>query len=276
MRMAQTIKELELDAPEDKQDQETETTVESLAKEMGWRDDWDGPEENYVSADQFIRNAKKIQDALTNSVHHLKEDVQTMRSKMEDMAVSTGRQLAQATDQIRKRLEAEKLEAVEEGDREKYVKADSKLKELDTSPAQEEKKAPTQRERDFQEKYVKFQNDNSSWWEKDDEMTAYAISMGQGLFAANNNISADEYYQKVHNLVRRHFPERFENMNKGRPPAVSGDKPAKKGKMSAWDKVVQDYPEAQQIFQNFVEDGVFKDTNEAREKYAQRVLNQEA
>lgn len=253
---------------EEELEDKTEGEIEQLAEELGWNPDWEGPEEEKVSASDYIRRQQKILRQSSDDISSLRGNVDQLKSQMQKMAEQQGKTLTKALESQRQRLLEERDKAVEAGDTEAFKKADKQLNELtDEGETKEDPKTAA-----FQKGFVDFKSRNE-WFEKDAFLTKEALSSAQTIGMMYPDISADEFYQKVEEMVKEAHPQKFAKPS-NKPTEVSGDKPEPAKSKTKWDQLVGQHPEVKDIFAEFVKDGVFKDTKEDREKYANGVLEE--
>lgn len=251
----------------EKEAENTEASVEELAEQLGWNPNWEGPEDERVSAKDYILRQQDILKKSSEDMSSLKDTVTQMRSQMQEMAENQGKEVTRALESQKRRLMEEREKAVTEGDTEAFKKADEALSSLQDAP----KENP--REKEFLEGYKQFQARHKDWWGKDWAMTGMAKNIAEVVGAANPDMSADEFYSTVEEEVKKAYPEKFSQPSH-RPTQVSGDKPPKKSDSTAWNKLMEEFPDAnpEGVFQGFVKQGIYKDTREDREKYAKAVL----
>lgn len=244
-------------------------SVEGIAGEMGWRpkDEWDGDGE-WRDAAEFIRKGHQIQKEKADDSRKLRKEIERMQETMRTLADGQAKQLKQAIDSAKLRLEKERDEAIEVGDKTKVKQVDSELKKLD-----EQKPEPVNdRQKAFESGFNDFKS-RHPWYEKNKEMTASAITFGKSI-ADMGPVDADDYYELIEKHIKRLFPEEFTNPNRAKASPVSADKGTVRSNGSLWDKAIKDYPELNHVFQTFVNDGIYKDTKDARERYAKEVLGE--
>ena len=90
-------------------------------------------------------------------------------------------------------------------------------------PALQEEETPVQNNQEYVEPTVqlderaeKWALDNT-WFQQDDEMTAYAIGLHQKLVKTGVNPQSDEYYETIDARMRKLFPEEFEDLTVEEP-----------------------------------------------------------
>jgi hypothetical protein len=212
------IDDVVIDAPAagdlvvDTQDNPAVDPVIEKAVKAGWtdKDAWieagKDPEE-WVDAAEFERRKP-----LFNRLHKLERAMKDKDAKLE--AVS--RHAAQVAELTRKRvleeLEAKRTAAVEVGDVDAFKEADSELRKV-------EQEKPVVVADEIPEEVRDFAERNSKWFEKDEDMTDYALIRAQKYGAQGK--SRAEFLPLVEADVRRAFAHKFTNPNKEKPAAVS-------------------------------------------------------
>lgn len=198
--------EQEIDEP---QGQESEpVTVEDLASDMGWspKDKWRGAPDDWKPAHEFVRTTANINRGLRDTLKGVQTQVANMARTS---AVMTERAVAAE----RERLQAERKEAFEVGDSAAYEQASEKLATLPTAP---QNLAP---------EVTDFIERNASWWQKDQDATAWAIARSAEL--ERTGIGAARQVSIVEREAKTIFPELFESEPK--PKAAPLNRPGNRG-----------------------------------------------
>lgn len=196
-------------APEGDDEQQAPqlTEVEELAAEMGWtpKDQWKGDEADWKPAKDFVKATKDIN-------RNLSRDMRDLRKQMDGISRTTSAMTERAIAAERERWEAELDRATDEGDRSAVRKATDELNKLEKV-----KPAP-----DTPPEAQDFASRHSSWFNKDQEATAYAIQRA-GHYA-EQGLSAARQLKAVEKDMRELFPELFSDdagkPNPKPPPAV--------------------------------------------------------
>jgi predicted nucleic acid-binding Zn-ribbon protein len=248
---------------------EEKPTVEVLAEKMGWspQDKWRGDPEQWKPADEFILASREIQDRKSSEIHHLKGDLKSLKETMEGMAANFTAQTRKALQEQRKRLQAEFDEAVDNGDKEGARRASTALREVDSQETKDDDQ--TRLLELWQPHAVKFESAHAEVL-KDPEAEIRASELIQKL--AQRGHTPEETYEIVGKSLKREFPEYFTNPNRESPPKVSGETRPTSSDRSAWGRLLKESPEVKGIFAEFVEQGIYKDTKEDRERYAKLAL----
>ena len=216
------------EASEDGHEEGDADPVEALAKEMGWADaeNWKGDPEKHVDAKTFIKNGPEIlkttlrkQDetaAETNA--KLKE----MRESMDEFAKFNRDVEKKSYDRARSDLKAEQRQAVQDGDEDAYDAAEAKIDDLDKAKPTEKPEKDEKAEFDAvgEADLKEFMADNS-WYGADGDVkaTAYAESIAS---VVGQKYQGKAFYEKIIKEVKKEFPEKFSNPNRGRKSNVEG------------------------------------------------------
>jgi len=238
-------------------DLEEEVTFESLAGELGWNPNFQGDDK--IDAVEYLRNTRPIQDNMKHRLDKLQTTVQRM-------AVNQEREVVSRTKKIQDELKAQQLEAVGNADTEAYQAATQQLEQA-TDP----------RQAAFDAGLEEFKSKNA-WYGTDRFMTSDADQIGNALLNSEGNfppMQADDFYAEVLKEVRKRHPEKFANQRRQQSSSVVGDDgpPPNKGNGS-WSQAEKENPGLKAAFQDWVEQGVFKDTKADREKFAKEVMEE--
>lgn len=198
------------------------TEVEALASEMGWK-----PEAQYSGsapwkpARDFIKTEREIS-------RDMRKQVRTLSETVERMAAAGTKQTQRALERQAEELNRAFEQAVENKDTKAAAEAAKGMRELEQEARSSAGFDPADTER-------RFAADNP-WYGKDDEATAYAITISQRL--AGQGKSVAEQLEAASTGVRKRFPELFAdapppNPRKDPPslhsPSAARGKPKEKG-----------------------------------------------
>ena len=246
--------------------------VTKLAVEMGYNPSWNGPEDQKKTPDEYILNTNKALRQASSDVGELKNQVSGMSKTMEEFTANQAKQLKQALDSQRKRLEEERSQAVAEGDTEAFHKLDSELKTLEptipTAPAvNARQQAIEAAERAFEQKHA--------WYNGKDidsvVMTSDAVNLAISLGRSNPDLPADELFKQLEQGMQIKYPEKFASPS-NKPTLLSPNTTPPSKPDSVWSQMLQEYPEAKDVFADAVSKGQFEDTAAGKEKYAKLVM----
>lgn len=193
-------------------------TVEGLAGEMGWRpkEEWKGDLDKWKPAHEYMRATVDVNRKLGNRL----KGVEDQLARVARTSVSiTEREVAKERD----RLLQERKDAFDAGDYETFERADQELKVVAA-------KAP---EPIIPDETHSFIERNASWFQKDQEATAWAINRTNELAATG--LGHARQLAIVEREAKAMFPEFFE-AEKSKPkaaplnaPGSRSASPARKG-----------------------------------------------
>lgn len=198
------------------------TEVEALASEMGWK-----PEAQYSGsapwkpAREFIKTEREIS-------RDMRKQVRTLSETVERMAAAGTKQTQRALERQAEELNRAFEQAVENKDTKAAAEAAKGMRELEQEARSSAGFDPADTER-------RFAADNP-WYGKDDEATAYAITISQRL--AGQGKSVAEQLEAASTGVRKRFPELFADALQTNPrkdppslhaPSAARGKPKEKG-----------------------------------------------
>lgn len=167
------------------------STVEDLASEMGWRphDQWKGDPAAWKPADEFMRNTVSVNRNLSTKLRNVEEQLSNIARTN---AAMTERALAEQ----RQKLLAERQQAFEDGDADKFNAVDKQLTEL--KPVAQPNIPPPEVQ-DFMAR--------NEWFNRDQDATNWAVNKTAEL--AKQGISVAGQLQIVEREARNLFPELF-------------------------------------------------------------------
>jgi len=221
------------------------------------------PKNGFKTPEEFIKDTWKIVKGKSEKEQQMARELASVKQTVEQMAANHTKELIAQKAKIIADLEAERAEAVEEGDKERFNRLERQLEQekrgLDV-PAQP---AANQLPPGFAEEGERFKQKFGAQIDQqaDNELRMFAQTLAPGL-------SAEAFYGQLEARLKKLFPERF--AADIAPPTAGGEK-GKPSSGSAWNKLVREEPEVKRYFSELVEMGVYADTKEAREKYAKQV-----
>lgn len=183
------------DSPDNRGD-DSARILETVAAAMGWspKDQWRGPEDQWIPADKFLMETPKV-------IRELK-DTAKRTVKASDRLVEMER--AKAVKEANARLE----KAREEGDIDEALTAQQDLLEA--------------RQINNPQSHVeKFKTDNADWFEVNQEATDLATAAAQVV--ANRGGGVEEQMKAAEKAVRKAMPELFD-ADSGNTPSQSTPK----------------------------------------------------
>jgi hypothetical protein len=216
--------------------------VEAQARALGWvpEDEYTGNPSKWADAETFLEVHARNNGSLRKAVAKQADELAELRRQMQGMDAAHKRifdlQIKKQKDEFDQQiafLKAQKKEALRAGEHETAADIDDLLDSLrergpelpdlpeGTSPkttpqAQDWRKNPT---------LVEWAGRNP-WFEKDEDMSAYAGGMGQQIRNANPDMPFEALLEEVTKRVKRAFPQKFaagrRNPVEGATPGATG------------------------------------------------------
>jgi hypothetical protein len=261
---------------------------ETEARKMGWRpeEEWDDSgggtwldAKTFTERNEYLKDrGDKILKAeiAKQSAEIAKQNRQigTLGQTIKDLGTHLTKADQRAYQKALKELESKADKAVEEGDPDAYRRAKGEMKDLEqevkAEAKQETKPAPVN-----DPAYDTWLPDNS-WYDQNDDgfdpkMAAFADSIVKQV--ARTGLTGEAYFKRITAEVKKEFPDRFGNQRRRQAPAVEGARPGGGGNgKTAWSKVPKEVQQG--AFKRFVEQGLYEDTKEGREEYAEIYISE--
>lgn len=202
--------------------------IEQRARDMGWvpREEFNGPDENWKSAEDFVRIGENYMPVLRERLGKLEGLINELRAEnsktkgaLQSLADHHRGTWKRQYEKAKKELEDQMAYAVDTGDGEAFRQLKEQERLLDEQAQEENPDAQPQAVPEYHD----FVSRNS-WYGQDPEMTMYANGL-QAILTQHEGVTDDKtFFQEVEKRVRIRFPDRFKNENRDLPPAVeSGD-----------------------------------------------------
>lgn len=191
--------------------------VETLAEQLGWNKDHQGPEK--VDAATYILRSREIQDTmrdhnkdLKNQVGTLHESVKALQEHNENVFKAEINRLESELKQLKKA----KREAVELADVNKVDEIDEQIESIQKNLNKPEKESSREATNPVYDEWVK----DNQWYENDDEMAVFADTVAEQYKGA----PLERVYKIVRQKVQEVFPEKFEQPKQEEKPKEPDDK----------------------------------------------------
>lgn len=267
------VEEIEdVDGVEEGSPQESEAEVS--ARERGWvpEDEWEGPDGKWMPAEDFNEmNSRRLQQAdgiAKAEISRLNGELSELKTTINDLGAYMKKADSRAMEKARAALETEMREAVADGDVEAYDRISDDIKDLadDAEEKVEEAKPDPEGDPAFKEWHG-----SNDWYNEDVDMTVFADNAASIVARNNPGVTGAPFYEKVDKLVKAKFPDKFENTRRNKAPKLEGaNNGTGKGQGGLWAQVDK---EGRDAFSRFVTQGVFDDTKEDRNQYADDYIN---
>lgn len=188
-------------APDPANEVQDTPEVQALAEKMGWkpREQFKGDETQWRPASEFILTEREISRNRKDQLKRLEDSVSRLNSAHE-------RQMQRALAEQERELRLQHEQAIEDNDKEAVRAAERGLREIERQKTEVGPEA-------------RFAAENP-WYNKDDEATAYAVSISQRL--AGQGRSVEDQLKAAAEGVRKRFPELFDDAEKPKPKPQPG------------------------------------------------------
>ena len=224
---------------------------ENKAREMGHRtkEEWveDGKDPDaWVDAGEFLRRAP-----LYEGLHKANRTVKSLEKKLDLLYKHQEELVGAKVQQKLTELRAEKKAAAAENDVAKVVAIDEEIEKVKDST--KVKGADSKIDDDTQEMFDEWKSENE-WYEKDEDMFAYANGIGGKLEKENPDWGPDKILKEVSKKTKKAFEWKFKNPNREAANKVGSSKsdtgtPAVKGKLPTYNDLPD---EAKTMYKEFV------------------------
>jgi hypothetical protein len=239
--------------------QEIDEETLSEAKRQGWvpQDQYNGPEDKWVDADTFVRKGKEINALLRKDNDFLKREVSEMKTTMMEFKKFHADTEKRAYDRAMSDLRDQKKEAINTGDGDKVLQIDDAIDDLKNNKPNPVVNKPSNQPDPV---FVQWNEDNK-WFGTDTELTEEANLIGEVIKRKQPTLIGEAFLDEVTKRVKKSYPEKFTNSNRGRPSPVEGTTAPKNTSKNG--KGYNDLPvEAKQACQKFEKSGLL-----TREQY---------
>lgn len=238
-------------------DQLNEEQLLTEAMKQGYNPEYEG--DNKKSPKEFLEVAfnhnkvlKERNENLSNQNEELADQLNEMKTSMDRLIQFQQEQKEKAVQKAIKELNAQKLEAINDGDAELVQQIDEQI--------EQEKNVAKPESNPILDAWIK----NNPWYIKDDDLGLEADIIARQLQDTGRFAPTPKDYQRlldtVERKVKQQFPDRFKNPKKDNPPDVES---ARHSPVNESKKTYADLPaDAKKACDLFVKDGVM-----TREQY---------
>lgn len=209
------------DQVEDQNVQVAEPTANEVeARSSGWvpKDEYNGDENKWVDADEFVRRGP-----LFEKINVQSRELKEVKKALDQLKVHHASVKETAYKEALADLKAAKREAFIDGDPDKIIDIDDQIavvkeqqRQFESTRAAEVQSAATA---EIHPEFEAWTNRNA-WYNTSKPMKAYADTLGIELRATG--MSPTEVLKQVEIQVKKEFPNKFQNPNREKPGAVEG------------------------------------------------------
>jgi Tfp pilus assembly protein PilN len=202
-------------APEGSESAPQVNEIEQQAREQGWvpKDEWSG-EGKWRDAESFLDRGELYQkiSSQRKKLQELERNQQAFNSHLSVVREAEYKRALQA-------LRAEKKAALVDGDPDKLIDVDEKIRAVEREQLEINQPAAPQSNEAVAEQFNEWRSKNS-WYDNPDTDHLKAYADAEGIKLAKSGEPPEEVLKKVEALVRRKFPEKFTNPNRSKAGAV--------------------------------------------------------
>jgi len=243
---------------------------ETEARAQGWKPQEEFGGEGWVDAKVFVERGEKYVGILKSKVDRVEEQLRYQQQVNEDFKKVIQQQTdrhKRETELLIKQLETKRSQAVTEGNGAAFAAVDAQLTEA--KEALKVTPAPVAQTPQPLAPWAQEWMGENPWYGKDKAATVLAETYAKELRTAQPLLTEREFMDSVAEYVKTELPHKFENKNKRKPAPVEvdtegGTPPSGNGK-SGYNSLPA---EAKSTFSRLAKEGIFKNTDEGRAKYA--------
>lgn len=275
-------------APEPQESHEPEVhqvspEVESEARQFGWRpkEEFNGPEDNWVDAETFVKRGREITPLLKENNRKLLSELKTARSEVNELKLTVKefgemytkmaenaykKAIADVKTQIRNAQQEGDYDLVEQlQDQQEQLKEDSKnvkVPQIGGNPQANEAQAKW-------DGIVQDWQEANPWYEKDRVLARQMNAIAAELAQKNPRLLGNpDLLEKAAEILKEDMPEKFKNTRRSSGSPVSGSEESSSGSTRSRGKSSRDLPaEAKQAGERMVKQGLFKNIDEYATAY---------
>jgi hypothetical protein len=213
-----TENQTEVKATEQQVQEPALSAIEQRAIEMGWRpkEEFEGEEDDFIDAKEFVRR-KPLFDKIEHQNKELKEVKKVLRSLQDHHTKVKETEFKRAVDY----LKVQKKEALEMGDHDKVIELDEQLVDIKAAQKAAEQAEAVEKPQQVHPDFTAWV-DGNKWYAQDKSLRLFADNLGVSYAQENPELEPKEVLQYVTKMVKRTFPDKFQNPSRARPAAVDG------------------------------------------------------
>jgi len=194
------------------------------ARMMGWRpkEEFPGDPSKFTPADKYVERAETLMPVLKSQLGKYEDKISILEATVESQKKTTERLLKmsetvqqRAYEQAKRELTQQQVQAVADGDVEKWQKLEDQKEKLP-------KPEIIEAEKPVENPIFNQWKTGNEWYLTDKKMTLFANAFAQDYWAQNPNLSYDQVLKVVEKEVKETFPSKFDNPNRNIPSAVDG------------------------------------------------------
>jgi len=215
--------------PQEGQVENTPDPIETKALEMGWRpkEEFDGPEEDFIDAKEFVRRKPLFDKIETQS-----KEIKAVRKAIEALKEHYSQREEAAVNSALRKLKEARKEAIENADGTNFEAIDTEIKRVEAEQVRLKQIQEVDTQPEIHPEFNAWTNRNP-WYSEVGYMRNWADDFGTKLHRANPELTPSQVLKKVEEAVRKEFPQKFTNPNKANAPDVENGKTGSRGSSKA-------------------------------------------
>ena len=215
-----------------------EPTTEDMARAIGWRpkEEWKGHPDKWLSAEEYLEKGNTLLPIMKADREKLFKKVNELEGKLNAWNDHHTKDRKRVAERAYKKaltdLKAQQLQAVEEGDRDAYLKLEDQREEIEKDykegteePAAEpEAKDGGDKPKTAENEHPEFQawRDNNRWYDDKPLLKAYADANIERIAQQTGLAPGPKLWDAVKADVARYDPTAFSNPRRTEPSSVEG------------------------------------------------------
>ena len=190
--------------------------IEAQARAQGWvpEDEYKGDPKRWKSAEDFVAFGealnpvlKKQRDAFAAETAALKAELESVRGSVADLVKARTQALVEGHNNQVAWLKEQIKAARKSGDDDVVDQLQDTLEEVRANAPKPQVQAAAPK---FSPEYLQWKGRNSDWYEKDEDMTDFALGAAERIAKALPHLNGTPgFYEEVDARVRRAFPVKF-------------------------------------------------------------------
>ncbi|MBW2003084.1 MAG: hypothetical protein JRI72_00505 [Deltaproteobacteria bacterium] len=248
------------------------------AKTMGWipEEEFKGDKSRWRTAEEYVKRADELMPIMRSQMSKYESEIMNLKSTIESQKETTEKLLKMSEKISQKEYEKAKLElkkqqmeAVAEGNTEKWAELEEK-KEALQPPEPIKVKEPENAKAQTPAQFAEWHR-NNDWYLKDEDLTLFANSYLNVIDQESPDMPYEQVLKTVEQKVKDAFPHKFSNPNREKASMVdSSTQRATQTKPKS--KTYNDLPaDAKAQCDIWVNEGLFK----SKEDYVKSYFEEE-
>lgn len=212
---------------------EVDLAIESEARKQGWtpKEKFHGDEDDWMDAPSFVKKSREINSILKQNNTRLQRDLDAAKSDLNELKLTTkgfAEEFAKMKDNAYKRaiaeLKSEKREATKEDNLDLVDDLDERIDALKAEQAKVVAKPQANAEKQPDLREFNEWHAENKWYDAktETEMFDMAEAVAGRLSRENSNLTGRAFMDKVTEIVKGKFPEKFENPKRKSAPHEGG------------------------------------------------------